>query len=88
MAPADILQYLRKRPFDPFRVQVSDGTVYDVRHPELVMVGLRSISIGVPSPAEQNQPVYEHVETVSLQHVVKLLPLPKEGSSSAGTAVT
>jgi hypothetical protein len=81
MAPADILQYLRKRPFDPFRVQVSDGTTYDVRHPELVMVGLRSISIGVPSP-QQSQPVYEHVETVSLQHVVKLLPL--EGASNAG----
>lgn len=74
MSPADLLQAVRKRPFEPFRIQVSDGTTYDVRHPELVMVGIGSVSIGIP-PAGQLQPVYERVETVSLGHVVKLLPL-------------
>lgn len=83
MSPIDLVQSIRKRPFEPFRVQVSDGTVYDVRHPELVMVGLGSISIGVPA-AGQSQPVYERVETISLQHVVKLLPLPAAPVSGNG----
>jgi hypothetical protein len=83
MSPADVLSALRKRPFEPFRIQVSDGTTYDVRHPELVMVGLGALAIGIPASG-QEQPVYERLETVSLRHVVKLLPLtgaaaPKDG---------
>jgi hypothetical protein len=74
MPPADLLQALRKRPFEPFRIQVSDGSNYDVLHPELVMVGLGSASIGIPASG-QDQPVYERVETVALRHIVKLIPL-------------
>jgi hypothetical protein len=74
MGPADLLQALRKRPFEPFRIQVSDGATFDVRHPELVMVGLRAVLIGIPA-SKESQPVYEHVDTVSLGHVVKLLPI-------------
>jgi hypothetical protein len=74
MAPTDVLQALRRRPFEPFRIEVSDGTTYDVRHPELVMVGLGALTIGIPA-AGQAQPIYERAETVSLGHVVKLVPL-------------
>jgi len=79
----DLLTALRKRPFDPFRIQVSDGTVYDVRHPELVMVGLGAVIVGVP-PAGIDKPVYERAETVSLQHVVKLLPLAAVNAGGNG----
>jgi hypothetical protein len=75
MSSADVLQALRKRPFEAFRIEVSDGSAYEVRHPELVMVGLSSLIIGIP-PTGQKQPVYERAETVSLHHVVKLIPLP------------
>jgi hypothetical protein len=81
MSSSDVLQALRRRPFEGFRIEISDGSAYEIRHPELVMVGLASLSIGMP-PKGQDQPVYERVETVSLRHVVKLLPLPQ--SSAAG----
>ncbi len=49
MLSVDLLQPLRKRLFEPFRILVSDGTTYDVRHPELVINSRtsRSASIGV-----------------------------------------
>ena len=75
MSPKGILQALRKRPFKPFRIQVSDGTTYDVRHPELVMVGKGEVMIGIPESGDAD-PVFDRVETVSLGHVVKLLPAP------------
>ena len=81
MSPVDLVQAVRKRPFEPFRILASDGSTYDIRHPELVMVGLGAVIIGVPA-AGQTQPVYERAETVSLGHVVKLLPLSE---SAAGT---
>jgi hypothetical protein len=84
MPPADLLQALRKRPFEPFRIQVSDASTYDVRHPELVMVGLGSAVIGIPA-AGQVSPLYERFETVDLRHVVKLIPLmPLDGAKAAG----
>ena len=77
MFPDDLLSHLRQRPFEPFRIQVSDGTTYDVRHPELVMVGLGSVVIGLP-PAGQDAPIYQRTERVALSHIVKLLPLPAQ----------
>jgi hypothetical protein len=77
MFSEDLLSALRKRPFEPFRIQVSDGTNYDVRHPELVMVGLGAVIVGVPAPG-QDKPIYERTETINLNHVVKLLPLPSQ----------
>lgn len=83
MPPQDLLQALRRQPFAPFRIHVSDGTVYDVHHPELVMVGLASAVVGVPA---QNQPapVYERYETVDLRHVVRLVPLPAAQTAGHG----
>jgi hypothetical protein len=73
MPPQDLLQTLRKRPFEPFRIIVSDGTTYDVAHPELVMVGIGSGIVGLPAP-NQAGPFYERHETVNLRHVVRLVP--------------
>ncbi len=77
MSHIDVSQALRRRPFEPFRIQVADGTTYDVRHPELVLVGLSALNIGIQA-AGQSYPVYERMETISLGHVVKLLPLDSQ----------
>ena len=41
MRPDAIRKLLRKRPFFPFRVYVSDGATYDVTHPEAGWVSAR-----------------------------------------------
>ncbi len=83
MPPEEILQALRKRPFEPFRIHLSDGTVYEVRHPELVMVGRRSAIIGLTAP-NQAQPLYDRVETVALLHITGLEPVsPPAQAASA-----
>ena len=57
MPPQDLLQALRRRPFEPFRLHVSDGTVYEVRHPELVIVALGSAVVGMPTAGQQHPQV-------------------------------
>ena len=84
MRADDLLSAIRKRPFDQFRIQISDGTTYDVRHPELIMVGLGAALIGIP-PADQDKPVFDRYETVALSHMVKLLPLDRQ---TAGTGAS
>jgi hypothetical protein len=75
MPPQDLLLMLRKKPFEPFTLHLSDGTDYPVHHPELVMVGLASAIVGVAAP-NQSLPYYERYETVHLRHIVRMVPLP------------
>jgi hypothetical protein len=74
---------LRTRPFVPFRVVTPEGTTYEVRHPELCMVGLASVVIGYPSP--DDPATYDRYDIVSLRHVYRLEPLPA-GQPGAGSS--
>jgi hypothetical protein len=72
MSSADIMNLVRRRPFVPFRIVTSDGTIYEVRHPDLVMPGLASVVIGYPAP--ENPQFYGRFDIVSLRHVIRLEP--------------
>jgi hypothetical protein len=78
VAPADFHTLLRQRPFVPFRVVTSDGTVYTVAHPEFVVVALASAVIGYPAPGDPHTAARYNI--VSLRHVVRLEP----GAEPAG----
>ncbi len=73
MRPEDIRNFLNKRPFQPFRITLTDGRSYEVRHPELVMVGRSAIVIGLPAP-EESEPVFDRLVTVSLIHIMQIEP--------------
>jgi hypothetical protein len=73
MTPADIRNRTQARPFRPFRIVTTDGTVYEVRHPELVMVGLGSCVIGYAAPYSPG--VYERFDIVNMRHIVRLEPI-------------
>ena len=73
MRPEDIRQFLLRRPFQPFRLTLTDGRTYDIRHPELAMVGRSTVAIGVPAP-EESEPVYDRLVTVSLLHIMQAEP--------------
>ena len=55
MRPAQILAHLRKHPFAPIRIFLSDGCSYDVRHPEMAAVSRAEMVIGL-EPTEDNIP--------------------------------
>jgi len=80
LRPDDILLHLRKRPFEPFRIYLSDGTTYDVRHPDLVMVGERYIIVGLPRTPE-SAPIIDRFETAALIHIVRIGPIALSASA-------
>ncbi len=57
----------------PFRLVVSDGTVYEVRHPDLTMVALSTVVVGYPSPKQPE--VAMRFDLVSMRHVMRIEPL-------------
>jgi len=45
-----LADFLNRRPFDPFRIRLSSGDIYDIRHPEAALL-LRT-GLYVAPPAE------------------------------------
>jgi hypothetical protein len=80
MRPEDIRDFLQKKPFQPFRVTLTDGRSYEVRHPELAMVGRSIVAIGVPAANDPN-PVFDRLVTVSLLHIMQVEPSEMQGTS-------
>jgi len=80
MPTEDIREKLDHRPFVPFRMVLTDGTTYEIRHPELLLLGKRSAVIGLTSnPADRE---YDRYITVALLHITRLEPLATSTASS------
>jgi hypothetical protein len=39
IAPQELLNYLKAKPFRPFRIHMASGESFDIRHPEMAKVG-------------------------------------------------
>lgn len=70
MRPADLREFIKREPFHPFRITLTDGRTYDIRHPELAMVGRSAVILGIMAPGEI-EPVYDRAVTVSLLHIMQ-----------------
>lgn len=75
MRPDDVFVALRRQPFVPLLIRLSNGREYTVRHPDLVFVGRSSLNIGTPAP-DLPPGVFDHYDIVSLLHVAQIAPLP------------
>lgn len=80
MPPEQMLVALQKRPFQPFRLTLTDGRTLDVRHPEMLLPGRRFAVIGLLTPGE-SEPLADRAITVDLLQIVSLEPLPTPAQS-------
>ena len=83
MRPDDVLTELRRQPFVPILIRLSNGREYTIRHPELVLVGRSSLNIGTPA-TDLPPGVYDHYDVVSLLHVAQIVPLPTTAPPTNG----
>jgi hypothetical protein len=80
----DLLKRVREQPFTPFRVVVSEGASYEVRHPDQIMVRRDSAVIGLPSDDEDfmdNSVVVDLMYVISLDSIA---PKKAKGKSANG----
>lgn len=85
MGPNEIQAELRQRPFQAFRLHLSDGSAYEVRNPELCMVGINSIIIGLTKSAGDE--LFERSVQLDPFHVTRIEPIPAlsaKGNEQAG----
>ena len=71
MRPDAIRELLRKKPFVPFRVYVSDGATYDVAHSEAGRVSAMMLIVNVRPGGFASVPG-ERVACISLIHITRI----------------
>jgi hypothetical protein len=81
MSPQEIRDSLRQQPFEPFRLVMTDGVGYEIRHPDLLWVGQWTAMVGLTG--QPCQTFSERAVKVDLAHFVRLEPL--EIAPSTGT---
>ena len=72
MRPRQIQDHLRKQPFVPFRLFLSDGSFYDVRHPEMAAVSRAEVVVGLDADDGDVADRFAYCDPI---HVVKIEPL-------------
>jgi hypothetical protein len=71
---------LAQRPFKPFRLVMSSGQTYDVRHPEMAWLTRTDILVGV---GETEEGVPAEFRICSLLHVSSIEPLSPAAASGS-----
>ncbi|MFL5245081.1 MAG: hypothetical protein ACJ8FY_23510 [Gemmataceae bacterium] len=79
MNQEDVLRQLRQRPFRPFKILVTDGAVYEIRHPDQIMLTRSSLLIPASGPGQGAE---ESSDTEALLHITRLLPVIVTASAS------
>lgn len=77
-----LLALLRQRPFQPFRIHLTDGRVFDIISPRLGMATRNLFSIGVPDKEEPER-YAEYFVTVDYNQIrqVELVPAVQQTES-------
>ena len=70
MSAAVLKDMLSRRPFEPFRVRLSSGDAYEVRHPEMALLLRTGLYVAVPDADE----LPERAIYCSLLHVAAVEP--------------
>lgn len=67
MNPDDLHNLLKKQPFDPIRIKLSNGDAHDVRDPDLVVVMKTKMFIAFPDDRFVLLPLRHVASVESLQ---------------------
>ena len=73
----ELVEKLRKIPFRPFRLYVSDGGMVDIRHPEMLMVTRHSAVVGMLESgkngnSDEGYPTIKRYTDIDLLHVTRV----------------
>jgi hypothetical protein len=81
MSQDELRDAARRQPFEPFRLILTTGATYDIRHPDLIMVGRRSAVVGVTN--DPGGIAYDRTIKVDLLHIVGIEPGGSNGPAAS-----
>ncbi|HZL38036.1 MAG TPA: hypothetical protein VFC78_22160 [Tepidisphaeraceae bacterium] len=76
MTADNLWQRLRLKPFAPFRLHLSGGTFYDIRHPEMMLVTRTGITVALYETGQSGDEPAAREALISFLHVTSTEDLP------------
>ena len=89
MRQESIFKWTRRQPFRPFQLRLTDGSTYDVHHPDMILPTPHEVAVGVPSMRGSADPsLTNELIFVSYFHIMEIDPLPLPAAPAGGSAGT
>jgi hypothetical protein len=79
----ELYRVFKQHPFTPVRVYVSDGSSYDITHPDQVIVSRRASHIGMRRDGQGPQGPFLNVAIVANIHITRVEPLKRRRTRSS-----
>ncbi len=73
-------EYVAAEPFRPFRIKMASGQSFDIRHPEIILVGRVSARVYATTGSEQNEKW--HDASMLLMETVEPLDAPVQQANN------
>ena len=70
MRPEELRTLLRREPFVPIRIHLTDGKTYDIKHPEMALLTRSTVEIGLEG--QDGSGIADDVVYCSLVHIVRV----------------
>lgn len=70
----DLVRYLKRQPFQPFRLYLSTGAFVDIRQPELASLSPTTVTVGLP--IEGNHQRFQEIALLHIVWIEVLVPTP------------
>jgi len=70
MTAMEVINKARSVSFTPFRLYVSDGSQYEIRHRDMIFVTATRVTVGLHSNADATLP--DNSIDIDLNHVLKM----------------
>lgn len=66
MRPEDVREFNRRQPFEPYRIHITGGQTYDIKHPDQIIVQQSRVGVG------DDRGFTERIEHIALIHIVRI----------------
>jgi hypothetical protein len=64
-------EYVSAEPFQPFRIKMASGQAYEIRHPEMILVGRSSVRVYTSTVADSEKPPHWHDVSMMLMETLE-----------------
>jgi len=75
MTSRKVVEYVSAEPFRPLLIKMASGQRFEVRHPEMILVGRTSVRIFAPTAEEPDQPERWHDISLLLMETIEPIDL-------------
>jgi hypothetical protein len=80
MSSNRLIEYVSAEPFQPFRITVASGQAYEIRHPEMILVGRNLVRVYTSLQANGDVPPQWHDVSMMLMETIEpMISSPKMG---------